>query len=158
MRIGTMGRITSSSATTERLAVVAASQMIGLATAPAAAAGTAAPATFCAAGGVGWTIGRNGSDCGFNAGRAGIFLSWRRVACVLLQLGISHLGRCVQDFAVCPPWKQWKHNPFADRRWTRSSTLTLARTLQNRVSWMPLQTPQTQVGCCFGGDVANRCA
>ena len=42
MRIGTMGRITSSSATIERLAVVAASQMIGLAATfegPLAAAG-----------------------------------------------------------------------------------------------------------------------
>ena len=49
MRIGTMGRITSSSATMERLAVVAASQMIGL--------GAALDGPLAAAGGLAFTAG-----------------------------------------------------------------------------------------------------
>ena len=95
MRIGTIGRIISSSAMTDRLDVVAASQMIGLETAlvdAAAAARTDAPAASGIAAGAEGMKGRNGSALGFGIDRV-IFLLWRRVACILWQLGTSHLGR-----------------------------------------------------------------
>ena len=64
MRIGTIGRIISSSVETDQLDVVAASQMKGLTTAlidAAAVAGTWVPAASDVAAGAEGTYGRNGS-------------------------------------------------------------------------------------------------
>ena len=77
MRIGMIGRTISSSAMTDRLDIVATSQMIGLTTAlvdAAAAAGTWVPAASDVAAGAEGVNGRNGSAPGVALGRV-IFLS-----------------------------------------------------------------------------------
>ena len=115
MRIGMMGRTILSSVTTDRLDIVAASQMIGLETAlvdAAAAAGTDAPAASGVAAGA---ERMKGKCIGSRSWASHLSVVEKHRVHLLAVWDSEYFGRSTQFFAIWPLLKQWKQSPFAAR-------------------------------------------